>query len=151
MQALSHDAKITRHSNAIAAGATNVTTLTGVDMAGYDAVCFVICLGTITSGAATSAKAQSSSGAADGTGDAFADIAGSSVTIADTLSNKIVYVDVIRPVERWVRLAILRATQNAAIDSITAIQYQTKDHRPVTHDTTVSIGKTLVDSINGTA
>jgi hypothetical protein len=27
MQALSHDAKITRHSNAIAAGATNVTTV----------------------------------------------------------------------------------------------------------------------------
>lgn len=152
MRVLSQDCKFAVHSNAIAAGAADVSTLTGVDTAGYDGICFLIQFGAIVTGAATGVKAQSSSGAADGTGDAFADIAGTLITVTDDQDSKIVYMDIVNPPERWVRCFIARATQNSTIESIVAILYNTHNPEPVTHDTTVStLSETTIAPANGTA
>jgi hypothetical protein len=147
----SKDCKLVRVSNAVAAGTTDVTPAAGVDTAGYDGVCFLFGFGTITSGAVTSVKAQSSSDAA--VADAYSDIAGSSQTVADTESNKTRYLDILRPPERYVLPIVDRGTQNAVLDGIWAILYRAHGAtvQPVTHDTSVSGGELLVAPLVGTA
>jgi hypothetical protein len=144
---LSKHTKLQRVENAVAAGTTAVESDV-VDVAGYEGVMFVIALGAIVSGAVTSAKAQQ--GAASDLSDA-ADLLGTSVTIADTDDNKLVYLDVNQPRERYVRCLVSRATQNATVDGITAILYGARVV-PTTHDSaTVAGGEAHVAVAEGTA
>ena len=92
-----------------------------VDTQGFDACRFIVGFGTITSGAVTSIKIQQ--GAAAAMGDA-ADLAGTSVTVADDDDNQIAIVDVIRPQERYLRVTVDRGTQNAVIDFALAELYR---------------------------
>lgn len=130
---LSKQVKITRHSNAVAAGTTDITPSAGIDMSGFEGCLFMVDLGTITASAVTSIKVQQSSD--DGSSDAYSDLEGTSVTIADTDDNKIAYVDVYRPQKRYLKLIVDRGTQNAVVDGITAIQYGPRV-LPTTHDST---------------
>lgn len=116
---LLEDVKIVRVSNAQAAGVGAVNG-TAVDMQGYDGVLFLVAFGAIVAGAVTSVKAQQ--GAVSDGSDA-ADLAGTGITVADDQDNKIAALDVYRPTGRYVRPVVSRATQNATIDSITAILY----------------------------
>lgn len=144
---LSKHVKLQRVENAVAAGTTAVETDV-VDVAEFEGVLFVIAMGAITAGAVTSAKAQQ--GAASDLSDA-ADLEGTSVTIADDADNKLVYVDVKNPRERYVRCVVSRATQNAVIDGITAILYGPRVV-PTTHDSaTVATGESHVAVAEGTA
>lgn len=139
MKNLMSDAELIRHSNAVVAGTTDIEPAAGVDTADCEGVLFIVSLGAITAGAVTSVKAQQSS-AADGAGDAFADLEGSEIAVADDDDNQLVYVDVRRPTERFVRCVVARGTENAVVDGITAIKYGLRK-RPATQGATVVGGK----------
>lgn len=131
---------------ATAAGTTDITTDT-VDMSGYDGICWLVPFGAITSGAVTSIKAQQ--GAASGMGDA-ADLLGTSVTVADTESDKTFYLEVNKPQERYVRAIVDRGTQNAVVHAILAVLYK-GSKMPVTHGAGISGGEVHASPAEGTA
>ena len=144
---LSNQVKLQRVSDAVAAGTTAINGSV-VDTQGFDGVVFVVAMGAITAGAVTSVKVQQ--GAASDLSDA-ADIAGTSVAIADTADNKLVYVEVSHPRERYVRCVVSRATQNAAVDGIVAMLTGPRVV-PTTHDaSTVAGGEAHVSAAEGTA
>lgn len=135
---LSKQVKITRHSNAVAAGTSDITPSAGINMAGFEGCLFLVEFGTITSSAVTSIKVQQSSD--DGSSDAYGDLEGTSVTVADTDDNKIAYVDVYRPGKQYLKLIVDRDTANAVVDGITAIQYGARALPPAHDSTTVLSG-----------
>lgn len=139
--------KITRVLNAVAAGTTAQNSAV-IDMQGYDGVVFIGAVGTLTATAVTGLKAQQgqASNLSDG-----ADLEGSLASIPDTGSNGLAIVDIYRPQERYVRAVFSRATANAVLDGITAIQYK-GSKAPSTHDaTTVIAAKYLNSPAEGTA
>jgi hypothetical protein len=131
----------------VAAGTSNVNSDI-VDMAGYDAVRFIIGFGAIVSGAVTSVKVQQND-ANSGTG--MNDLTGSGITVADTDDNKIAISEIIRPQKRYLRLATLRATQNATIDFVLIELYKARS-APLTQDSATVISAELFQTpIEGTA
>lgn len=144
---LGKNVKITRVSNAVAAGTTDVNCST-LDMQGWEGVMFIAGFGAITATAVTSIKAQQ--GAESDLSDA-ADLEGTGVSVADDDDNQLAWLDIYRPTERYVRAVVDRGTANAVIDFVIAIQYGAKK-APVTHDaTTVSGGEVHVSPAEGTA
>lgn len=114
---------VSRLVNATAAGTTNITPAHGVDMSNYDGVLFICAMGALTATQVTKLKAQQSND--DGVSDAYADIAGAeTAAAADADGNKLLILDVYKPLKRYVLPIVERATANAAIDSVTAIQYR---------------------------
>ncbi len=144
---LGKDAKITIAITPTDGGA-GATDINGaiLDMAGYENVMAIITFGAITAGAATSIKMQQDTAAAMG---GAADLAGTKQTIADTDDDKTFYLDIIKPQERYVRLVVNRATQNAVVASAIYLQYNGVK-KPVAHGTNVS-GETHVSVAEGTA
>lgn len=130
------------------AGAAGTSDINGatLDMSGYEGVLMIVTFGAITASAVTSIKAQQ--GAASDLSDA-ADLAGTAQTIADTDDDKVFYIDLYRPRERYVRLVVDRGTQNAVVASAEYVQYGAKK-APPTQGTNVS-GETHVSPAEGTA
>jgi len=146
---LSKMTKITRHNNAVAAGTTDITPSAGIDMQNFEGCLFQVLFGAITAGAATSIKVQQSDD--DGVADAYSDLEGTSVTVADDDDNQIFWVDVYRPQKRYLKLIVDRGTQNAVLDGIVAMQYGPRK-LPTTHDaTTVGGGELHASPDEGTA
>jgi hypothetical protein len=145
---LTKEAKFLRVSNAVAAGQTTITS-SAVDMQGFESCTFMALFGAITSGAATSIKVQQSSD--DGATDAYSDLAGTSVTVADDQDNKMAFVEVSRPTKRYLKCIVSRATQDSAVDGIIAVL--TGAHEiPTTHPSTVMAASELhVSPAEGTA
>jgi|CXWL01.1.fsa_nt_gi hypothetical protein len=80
---------------------------------------FLLSLGAITSGAVTSIKAQQAED--DGAGSpqaSWADIEGSSITIADTDDSKTVSLEIVHPAKPHLRVVTSRATQDSVIDAL---------------------------------
>ena len=106
------------------AGVAAATALFGaaLDLETYraDRLLMVVTFGVITGLAVTSIKAQTDSTAAFSTP---LDIEGSSQTVADDKDDLTFMIDVINPPERFVRLAVMRATQNAVVASAYYIVY----------------------------
>jgi len=142
---LSKNAKTVVISNAVAAGTSDLATLNSVDMQNYESVMFVIQFGAIVAGAATSVKTQQS---ADDS--SFADLEGTSQTVLDTDDNKAFVIDIVKPLDRYVRPVVLRATQNSTIESITAVLYGARK-MPITNDATIGGSETHVSPDEGTA
>lgn len=150
MMNLAKQVSVVRHSNAVAAGTTDIEPSTGIDMANYDGVMFLIAFGTITANAVTSVKVQQSDDSA-GSPDSFSDLEGTSITVADDDDNKIAIIDVYRPEKRYLRVVVDRGTQNAVLDSISAIRYNPRV-LPATHDATTVLGhKVHATPAEGTA
>jgi len=144
---LGNDVKITRVNNAAVAGSTDIEA-TGVDMSGFDGVLFIAAVGTLTATQVTSLHAQQSDD--DGSADAYSDLIGSSVgAMADGDSNKLLVLDVRNPQKRWVRPVLDRATANAVLDGIVAIQYAARA-RPSVQPASVSKFKAVVGPAEGT-
>lgn len=120
--------KTIRHSNAVAAGTSTITPSAGIDCQGFNHCRFIVLWGAIVSGGAQSAKVQQSSD--DGSSDAYADLTGTSVTVADDDDNQLTIIDINNPAERYLKCIVLRATQNSTVDGIIAILSR--------HDTPVS-------------
>jgi hypothetical protein len=149
---LNAQVRFTRPLSSVAAG-TSVQNGTGVDMAadgGYDGVLFVLLVGTLTATQVTALKAQQSSD--DAATDAYDDLAGTLTgPFADADSNKMIALDVFRPAKRYVRPVVNRATANAVLDGVVAIQYRGRKV-PSIHDVTKLIAsKSLVAPAEGTA
>lgn len=117
-----------------------------LDMQGFESVLMIVTFGVITGSAATSIKVQQDSASGMGTAQ---DLLGTKQTIADDDDEKTFYVDLIKPQERYVRLVVLRATQNAVVASATYIQTRARK-APTSHGTNVS-GETHISPIEGTA
>lgn len=132
IQSLIAECVVKRAMDAQAAGSSDVNGDI-IDTAGFDGVMFMAHLGAITSGAATSIKIQQ--GALSDMSDA-ADLEGTSQTIADTADGKIFLAEVIRPRERYLRLVVKRATQNAVVNSAMALLYNSPV-KPVTQSSDV--------------
>lgn len=135
----------------VAAGAAGTAVVYGaaLDMHAYgtDRVLVMVMLGPIVSGAGTSVKVQTDDNAAF---TSALDIAGSSQTIADDKDNTIFLVDVINPPERYVRVAVLRATQAATCTALYLV-YGLRN-RPYTQSATDVSGLEIHrDKATGTA
>lgn len=144
---LGKNTKTTVVSNAVAAGLTAIDP-TAVDMQNYESVMFIVTFGAITASAVTSVKAQQSSD--NGSSDAFADLAGTAQTVADTDDNLAFIIDIVRPGERYVKPYVSRGTANAVVESIIAIQYGARK-APVTQGATIGGIETHVSPSEGTA
>jgi len=148
MKFLNDEIKISRVLNGVAAG-TSVQAGSAVDMQGYDGVMFIALLGALTATQVTSMEAhQSSDNAA---ADAFTALLASKVgPLADGDSNKCLVLDVWRPQERYVKPVINRATANAVIDGVIAIQYKARS-LPTAHATSVAFAEKHNAPAEGTA
>ena len=138
---LSNHVKITKVSDHSAA-ATSAVNSTGVDMAGYEGVLFITSFGT--------AAADNTVNAAKGLtlGGTYDDLLGSSV--ASGTSDEDVWIDVYRPIDRFVRLEAARGT-SSTLESIWAVQYGA---RKLPVDNVVSgtvIGEAHTSPAEGTA
>lgn len=133
---------------AVAAGATDVTDATEIDMANWEGVRFIFGFGAITSGAATSTgvTGKATTGGTPGTDD----LAGSKQTVADTNDDTIFITDILQPAQRYLRPFVKRATQNAVVNFIIAELYGPRV-QPVTKDTTVTGQELFVSPAVGTA
>lgn len=130
------------------AGAAGTTDIEGttLDMQGFEGVLMVVRMGAITGSAVTSIKAQQ--GALSNMTDA-ADLTGTGQTIADDDDDQTFYIDLYKPLERYVRLYVDRATQNAVVSSAEYIQYGARE-LPTSHGSNVS-GELHVSPAEGTA
>lgn len=128
------------------AGAAGTTAIEGetLDMEGYESVLMVVNFGAITAKAVTSIKAQQSSD--DST---WNDLEGTSQTVADTDGGDIFFIDLVKPTDRYVRVYVSRATQNAVV---ACANYYVSGAKkvPVTHDTVVN-GEIHISPAEGTA
>jgi hypothetical protein len=135
------DCLIVKASNGAAAGTSEVDSSI-IDLGsvggvgGFDAITWIVDLGTVTSTCVLTAQAQQNSlnqtsGMAN---------VGTAATITDAggaTSNKLLVTEVIVPSKRYHRLALTRTTANAVVNTIIAILHRSKD-RPVTPDASVA-------------
>ena len=139
------NAEFVRVENAVAAGTTSVES-DGVDINGFESIVFIVALGAITTGAATSVKLQQSTD-----NSSFADLEGTSITVADDDDNQIALLEIHRPRERYVRAVVSRATQNAVVDGIFAIKHNGTRYAPITQGATVVAAEVHASPAEGTA
>lgn len=119
-------------------GAAGTSAINGVtlDMANCEGVIMKVTFGAIVSGAVTSIKAQQ--GALSNMSDA-ADLQNTGMTIADTDDEKTFLISVHKPRERYVRLVVSRATQNATVASAEYWQYGCRTLPNTTHGSNVTV------------
>jgi hypothetical protein len=143
---ISHDCKIVQAAT-VTAGASGTTDVTSdaVDTAGFESCCFIVPIGGVTSTAVTSIKVQQ----CDTSGGSYADLLGTSVTIADSDDDKTFYVEVSRPREQFLKLVVDRGTAAAVVGGVIAV-LSGAGNRPVTHGTGVS-GESHYAIAEGTA
>jgi hypothetical protein len=141
---LENGVKVTRLMNSVAAGTSDTQSGTILDMAGFDGVVFVTALGTVTSTAVTTCQVQGNT-ANSTTGMVTLTGTSSQTDSGGANSNKLCIVGVYRPVKRYLRPQVVRATANAAIDGVFAIQY-TGRTQPTVNGSTVLNLTSLVDA-----
>lgn len=139
---LSEQVQIKAALAATAAGTTNVTGSI-IDTSGFEGVLFIACFG--TAAADNYIKAQQDTAVGGGT---MADLAGSAVGVGS--SDEIVWLDLHRPLERYVRAIAVRTTSSTLSWGV-AIPYGAKK-QPVDNTTAGTIhGETTVSPAEGTA
>lgn len=144
----SYAEKVIRVMAGVVAGTSDQTS-SAIDVAGYDGVKIYTLFGAITSGAVTSVKVQQSSD--NGSVDTYADLEGSSITVADDDDDQVVVHDIYRPRERYLKVVIDRGTQNAVIDGIIAVLYGARKLPPTNDATTVVSREFHASPAEGTA
>lgn len=145
---LSKAAKAVRVLNFTAAGTGDTINSSSVDMQGFGAVQFVVLFGAILATGTNKVKAQQSGD--DGSADAFADLKGTGIDLADTDDNKVAVLDIDKPLERYVRCTVVRGVANTTIDGIIAILYE-PNVEPITDDTSVAGSEQHHAPVEGTA
>ena len=104
-----------------------------IDMKGYDSVLIVVHLATIAAGAVTSLFVQEADAASDAdTLTSGADLAGSAQTIAADDDDEVKYVDIVKPLKRFLQLTIDKDAANAVGASAVAYLYNAEES-PVSH------------------
>lgn len=137
--ALSNQVAISQGAATTAAGTTEVDG-SGIDMQGYEGVLFIAKFGTAADGNTLQAQQSTDNST-------FADLEGTLVDV-DT-SDEIVWLDIYKPAERYVRTQVQRGT-STTLDWCVAIRYGA--HKlPVDNDTDGTIdGKLVVSPAEGT-
>ena len=107
---ISNQIKTTKVLDSTVAGTTNINS-SSVDMANFEACRFTVGIGVITATAVTSVHVQTSSD-----NSSFNDLLGTSIPFADDDDAKMAIIDVWRPLERYLRVTVVRGTANAVID-----------------------------------
>jgi hypothetical protein len=139
------DMKVVQATTATA-GAAGQTAVNGsaVSLSGVEEIMVLVPFGAITSGAATSVKWQEGS-----TSSPTTDVAGTSITVADTDDNTTKVLRIIKPRSAYGRVVVSRATQDAVVGAIIYILMGNRT-LPPTDDATVA-GETHVSPAAGTA
>ena len=128
-------------------GAAGSTDLEGavLDRDNFDHVLMVVQFGTITTGATVYIKAQQGD---DDTLSSPEDITGTKVSVADTESDTIYYLDILRPAKQYLRIHVDIADQN--VECAAWYLCYSPHTKPVTQPTGVN-GEIHKDEIAGTA
>ncbi len=137
---LGRNVKIKRLMSFQAAGTGDTLTSTEVDTSNFEGALFLVSMGEIVSGAATTCYVRSA--AATGMGSA-AQLDGTILTIADGDDDLIQVMDVYRPLEPFLDVEITRLTQNAEVEDVTVILYGPRKS-PTTHDSGTVADMTVV-------
>jgi hypothetical protein len=135
---LTEDIKIT--TTAPTATGTTTITPTGLDMAGWDGVVFIVRLGSPATNNNIRAQQETTIGGA------YADLVGTKV--GDHATDNPLILDVRRPQEQFVRLSIARGT-STTIDTCVAIQYRSRT-RPTSQPSGTQLERHLAEA-EGTA
>lgn len=140
MFSLLKDAKIMRVANDAVAGTADVTSSV-VDLGSgeFDSICWVAALGEVTSGSVLTltAKENTANSTSSPTPTSVSGGATTAFTAgASDADNNLVVVDVQRPAQRYQYCVLSRTTQNAVVDGIFAILYNSHS-QPVTADASV--------------
>ena len=131
---LGTDSKVVRWSNAVAAGSTDVES-SAIDMLDYDNVMLIAGLGTLTAGQVTALSAEGGPNSDESS--VSATWTPTTPAMADGDSNKLLILDIEKPLYRYIFATINRKTQNAVIDFGIAILYNGKA-KPAVVDSSVS-------------
>lgn len=142
---LTYNTKFVRVLNAQAAGTGDTLTSSSVDTIGFSGFRAIAAFGTITATAVTTFKLQDSDDDSS-----YNDVSGSSISVADTDDNKCVISDVYRPLKRYVKVLITRATANAVVDGVFIELYEPRK-APITKDSTIATQELWVSPSDGTA
>jgi hypothetical protein len=137
--ALTDDLKITTFAPT-AAGTSTITQTTGLDMAGFSGVVYVVRLG--TPNATNTLKAQQ----CDTVGGTYADL---TATAVGSGTDGPLILDVARASKQFVKYVITRSGASTTIDTLVAIQYGARN-RPVTQEARTQVEK-YVGPVEGTA
>ena len=138
---LSNGIKITKVQDHTTAG-TDAVNSDGVDMANFEGVLFLTSFGT----AATDNTVNAAQGLTSG--GTYDDLLGTET--GATASDEDVWLDIYRPLDRFVRLEVVRGT-STTLESIWAIQYGARN-LPVDNTTTGTIiGEAHTSPAEGTA
>jgi len=105
----------------------------GLDMRDFEGVLMIVKCAAVHNSATYSIKAQQSSD--DNSTDTYADLLGTSITIAGSDDDQIFIIDLVKPLERYVRLYVDKDTSNACAESAIYVQYGARAE-PVTQTVT---------------
>lgn len=122
---LSENVKLTKVADAAGAGTTPVTSSV-IDMAGFDGCMFFTSFGTAAANNNLKVQQGAASDCSDG-----ADLEGSEVDLSGA-SDEDLWVDVLRPRERYLR-AIATPGTSSTVGDIWALQYNAKDGLPISN------------------
>jgi hypothetical protein len=126
LKELLNQSVITQVSNGSAAGQTAVNSSV-LDMSGFDGVCFIALLGTVTDASVLQLSAYENTASSTSSPTPVAVTGGAtSAFTASTSSNSVLITDVIRPSKRYVYCTLTRTAQNAVLNNIIAIQYRAR-------------------------
>lgn len=128
--------KLTPVLNSFAAGSTDITGGTVLDMQGFEGVMFIAKTGAVTAAGVfqiTPTHATSSNSTSQV---AMASYSQGTLVTTTAHSESLAVVDVSKPLKRYVSCQLERATQNVVVDSAIAIQYGAKK-MPVTQPSSV--------------
>jgi hypothetical protein len=130
----------------VTAGAAGTTAVNGatVDMSGFEEIMVIVPFGAIVSGAATSIKWQEGATTSPTT-----DVVGTNITVADTDDDTTKILRIVKPQNRYGRVVVSRATQNATVGAITYILSGGRTLPPTDGSTTA--GETHISPAAGTA
>jgi hypothetical protein len=129
-----------------------------VDMKGFDSVCIVVHFATIAASAVTDIFLQEADSASDADKlTSGANLAGTSQTVAADDDNEVKYIDVVKPLKRFLQLTVNKDATNACAESAVAYLYNAGE-APVTHaegtgtsgGSDIAEGEAFVSPIAGT-
>lgn len=136
---LGRNVKVKRLKSFQSAAQTTVTSVE-VDTSNYEGALFIVEMGAIDGSAATTTYVRSA--AATGMGSA-AELEGTIITIADTDDDKILLMDVYRPLEPFLDVIVTRSTSNSEVEGISVLLYGPRK-APPTHDSGTVANATYV-------
>lgn len=135
MDQISFQTKLVRANDGEVAGTGDTITSATIDMQGYDGVRAICALGAITATGVPTLRVQQGDHA---NGDDAANITGAVAVGDDTMSDKLLAIDVWRPSHRYITVTLGRATANIVLDDI-LLEFYTPRTAAVVKDATVAV------------